>query len=85
MLENGQTPTKNNNISPHGGINICNTDGTSQTRGTSPELWFIDHQDDQASRFGYGLYNGDWGRVSTAETQSVSQGLWPDVPRVWEI
>eukprot|EP00964_Phaeocystis_antarctica_P086253 scaffold54610_cov60-Phaeocystis_antarctica.AAC.1 len=81
MLENGQTPTKNNNIGPHGGIKICNTDGTSQTRGTSPELWFIDRTQD----FGYGLYNGDWGHVSTAETQSVSQGLWPDAPRVWEI
>ena len=81
MLENGRTPTKNNNISPHGGIKICNTDGTSQTRGTSPELWFID----RAGDFGYGLYNGGWGPISTAEMRSVSNGLWPGAPRVWEI
>eukprot|EP00964_Phaeocystis_antarctica_P002941 scaffold1555_cov66-Phaeocystis_antarctica.AAC.1 len=81
MLENGQTPTKNNDVSPHGGIKICNTDGTSQTRGTSPELWFID----RAGDFGYGLYNGGWGPISTAEMRSVSNGLWPDAPRVWEI
>jgi len=83
MLENGQTPIKNNNIfHPHGGIKICNMDGMSQSRGGSPELWFIDHG---WSTFGYGLYHGDWGHVSTAEMESVSQGLYPDVPRVWEI
>ena len=81
MLENGQTPTKNNNISPHGGIKICNMDGTSQTRGNSPELWFIDRGGD----FGYGLYNGGWGHTSTAEMRSVSEGLWPGAPRVWKI
>ena len=82
MLENGQTPTRNDNVSPHGGIKICNKDGTSQWRGSSPELWFIDRGED----FGYGL-NGDggWGHVSTAEMRSVSQDLWPDVPRVWEV
>ena len=81
MLENGGTPIKNDNIGPHGGIKICNLDGTSQERGSSPELWFID----RAGDFGYGLYNGGWGPVSTAHMRSVSNGLWPGAPRVWKI
>ena len=85
MLENGGTPIQNDNISPHGGIKICNLDGTSQARGSSPflmspELWFID----RAGDFGYGLY-GSWGAFSTAEMRSVSNGLWPGGPRVWKI
>jgi len=81
MLENGGTPIKNDNIGPHGGIKICNLDGTGQARGSSPELWFID----RAGDFGYGLYNGGWGPFSTAAMRSVSNGLWPGAPRVWEI
>ena len=86
MLENGQTPTKNNNIGPHGGIKICNKDGTRQTRGSSPEFRFIDRTSD----FGYTPDTLRWIRTddfayATAEMRSVSEGLWPDAPRVWEI
>ena len=81
MLESGLAPIQNNNVNPHGAVKICNRDGTSQYRGGSPELWHIDRNTDM----GYGLYNGGWGGVSTAEMRTVSAGLWPDVPRVWKV
>jgi len=53
------TPTDahNGDIGPHGGFKPCNMDGTGTSRGSSPELWFIDRGGD----WGYGTYNGAWG------------------------
>lgn len=47
----------NGGIYPHGGFKPCNLDGAGQSRGSSPELWFIDRGGD----WGYGMYNGGWG------------------------
>lgn len=47
----------NGDIGPHGGFKPCNLDGTGTSRGSSPELWFIDRGGD----WGYGTYNGGWG------------------------
>jgi hypothetical protein len=47
----------NGGVYPHGGFKPCNLDGAAQSRGSSPELWFIDRGGD----WGYGTYNGGWG------------------------
>jgi len=76
----------NGNISPHGGFKPCNRDGTSSSRGSSPELWFIDRGGD----WGWGLYNGGWGhnaRYLTKDTSSDPNGqkeLHFEVSMKWE-
>jgi len=49
-----------NTLHPHGGFKVCNLDGSSGSRGRSPEFWFIDRGGD----WGWGLYNGGFGHAA---------------------
>jgi len=59
-IKMGETNAHNGNVHPHGGFKPCNRDSTSSSRGSSPELWFIDRGGD----WGWGLYNGGWGHMA---------------------
>ena len=63
---------------------------TSTSRGSSPELWFIDRDSD----WGYGVYNGGWGaqgkhktgeggRDSNADPHGGADVVW-EVTMKWE-
>jgi len=56
-IKMGEANAHNGNVPPHGGFKPCNRDGTGASRGSSPELWFIDRGGD----WGWGTYNGGWG------------------------
>jgi len=75
--------TRNNNIAPHGGFKVCNFDGHSSSRGSSPEMWFIDRSSD----WGYGTYNGGWGHSALYKDKSYYGDAEPadGAEKKWEV
>jgi len=76
--------TRNNDISPHVGFDVCNKDGESFTRGRSPEFWFIDRDSD----WGYGTFShADFGIKARYTDKSYYGVAEPheDEEKEWEI
>merc|ERR1712232_1132187 len=73
MTDKATGKVNDGNISPHGGFKPCNMDGTSQTRGKSPEFWFID----RAFDYGYGTYNGGFGHSANNKQLSKDRRVSP--------
>jgi hypothetical protein len=85
-LQGGHGGKQDNNIAPHGGFKPCNLDNQAQSRGSSPEFWFID----RAGDYGYGTYNGGFGHTfnnkevsKTAEVDPLSEAQW-EVVMTWD-
>merc|ERR1712232_1018106 len=70
MTDKATGKVNDGNISPHGGFKPCNMDGTSQTRGKSPEFWFID----RAFDYGYGTYNGGLCKTKKDHAKAYAAG-----------
>jgi hypothetical protein len=76
--------TRDNDISPHVGFDVCNKDGKSFTRGRSPEFWFIDRNSD----WGYGTFtHTDYGIKARYTDKSYYGVAEPteDEEKEWEI
>jgi len=75
----------NGGNTPHGGFKPCNKDGTSTSRGSSPEFWFIDRGGD----WGYGTYNGGFGHAAHYTDRNDARYITADphngVALPWEI